>query len=289
MSNEKKYTAEEVARKLLAATHNLLKKSELMKANTAHEIEEGLEPNNDDAEAPEYLANADIEGDGEKKKKKKAGIGENDDDDDDVSEMADEDGDGDVDGDDALKMADKDDDGDIDGDDAIEGKEDEVGEDLDEDEEEEDPEAPAKKIIKDVTEQPDAKKFKKPLPKNKPASEFQKKEDIQACKCNKAIMHKKQGVPKGANPQVHEKCVKDVKAQGKSKKSAYKICNAVGAGMDKNEKGINKLKNFIAKQENIDAIKKEKNKKIEKMLGVKPKMKPQEQQQMPAQTGMKGY
>lgn len=46
-------------------------------------------------------------------------------------------------------------------------------------------------------------------------------------------MQKKQGVPKGADPKTHEKCVKDVKAQGHDKSSAYAICNAAGAGKKK--------------------------------------------------------
>lgn len=37
---------------------------------------------------------------------------------------------------------------------------------------------------------------------------------------------KKQGVPKGVDPDKHERCVKDVKKQGKDKSSAYAICNA---------------------------------------------------------------
>lgn len=69
---EKSYSPEEVARAILAKAHSMLKDSTLNKANTAHEIEAGEEPRNDDAEAPEYLANADIEdADGGEKKKKK--------------------------------------------------------------------------------------------------------------------------------------------------------------------------------------------------------------------------
>jgi hypothetical protein len=58
---EKEYSPEEVARTILAKAHDMLKNSTLFKANTSHEIELGEEPRNDDAEAPEYLANADIE------------------------------------------------------------------------------------------------------------------------------------------------------------------------------------------------------------------------------------
>lgn len=37
---------------------------------------------------------------------------------------------------------------------------------------------------------------------------------------------KKQGVPKGVDPAKHERCVKEVKKQGKDKSSAYAICNS---------------------------------------------------------------
>jgi hypothetical protein len=49
-------------------------------------------------------------------------------------------------------------------------------------------------------------------------------------------LSKKQGVPKGANVATHERCVQDVKDQGKSKSSAFAICNAAGAGMKKADK-----------------------------------------------------
>ena len=39
-------------------------------------------------------------------------------------------------------------------------------------------------------------------------------------------LEKKQGVPKGVDPAKHERCVLDVKADGKDKSSAYAICNA---------------------------------------------------------------
>lgn len=37
---------------------------------------------------------------------------------------------------------------------------------------------------------------------------------------------KKQGVPEGVDPDKHERCVKEVKAKGRSKSSAFAICNA---------------------------------------------------------------
>lgn len=48
-------------------------------------------------------------------------------------------------------------------------------------------------------------------------------------------MAKKQGVPKGADPATHERCVKKVKKKGHDKSSAYAICNEADAGMDKKE------------------------------------------------------
>ena len=39
-------------------------------------------------------------------------------------------------------------------------------------------------------------------------------------------LEKKQGVPAGVDPDKHERCVLDVKADGKDKSSAYAICNA---------------------------------------------------------------
>lgn len=72
LQDSKEYTPREVAVKILARAHEILKKSDLFKANTAHEIEAGSEPYTPDAEAPEYLANANFgtgEEDSEKKKK----------------------------------------------------------------------------------------------------------------------------------------------------------------------------------------------------------------------------
>jgi hypothetical protein len=76
IKEEKFYTAQEVAVKVLEKAHEMMKKSEIFKSNTAHEVEAGEEPKNDDSECPEYLADADIENDGahgEKEGKKKKG------------------------------------------------------------------------------------------------------------------------------------------------------------------------------------------------------------------------
>lgn len=57
MSDSKIYTAAEVAKMILEKTHNTLKKhEELLKSkNSAHEIDLGEEPKNDEAECPESL------------------------------------------------------------------------------------------------------------------------------------------------------------------------------------------------------------------------------------------
>jgi len=53
-------------------------------------------------------------------------------------------------------------------------------------------------------------------------------------------LNKKQGVPEGADPATHERCVKKVKAKGHDKSSAYAICNEVKAGVKKNKTTIKK-------------------------------------------------
>lgn len=49
-------------------------------------------------------------------------------------------------------------------------------------------------------------------------------------------LRKKQGVPSDADPATHERCVQHLKDQGHSKESAFKICNAAGAGKKSLEK-----------------------------------------------------
>jgi hypothetical protein len=51
----------------------------------------------------------------------------------------------------------------------------------------------------------------------------------------KAKLGKAQGVPEGADPATHERCVKEVKAKGHDKASAFAICNAAGAGLKKGD------------------------------------------------------
>jgi hypothetical protein len=72
-NKEKTYTPQEAAAAVLKKVEELYKNSILAKTNTSHEIENGSEPNNDEAEAPEQLQVGDVTrpGQGEKKKKKK--------------------------------------------------------------------------------------------------------------------------------------------------------------------------------------------------------------------------
>lgn len=72
MSDKKTYTASEVARMILEKTHQTLRKhEELLKSkNSAHEIDLGEEPNNDEAECPESLKASGSSSSGEKSEKK---------------------------------------------------------------------------------------------------------------------------------------------------------------------------------------------------------------------------
>jgi len=72
---EKKYTAEEVAKIVLKKAQEMIEASALYKSNNSHEVENGEEPYNEDSECPEYLCDADIEEDfkeDDKRKKKKS-------------------------------------------------------------------------------------------------------------------------------------------------------------------------------------------------------------------------
>jgi len=57
------------------------------------------------------------------------------------------------------------------------------------------------------------------------------------------VLNKKQGVPEGSDPVVHERCVKKVKKKGHDKSSAFAICNEVKAGQEtkKSEEILEKL------------------------------------------------
>lgn len=71
---EKTYTPQEVFEAVRSKVMDLYKNSTLAKANTAHELEIGAEPNNDEAEAPEQLQVGEVTkpGQGDKKNKKKS-------------------------------------------------------------------------------------------------------------------------------------------------------------------------------------------------------------------------
>lgn len=80
---------------------------------------------------------------------------------------------------------------------------------------------------------------------NSPSHKDDKKEAKKQSKELKEYMEKKQGVPKGADPAKHERCVQAVKKEGKSKESAYAICNA---SMKKSEESnmSNKIESEIS-------------------------------------------
>lgn len=76
MSDEKKeFTPQEAAIAVLKKAQELYKNSELYKSNSAHEVDPGEEPNNEDAECPESLADqgTKFEAKHEQKKKKVEG------------------------------------------------------------------------------------------------------------------------------------------------------------------------------------------------------------------------
>ena len=105
-------------------------------------------------------------------------------------------------------------------------------------------EVPAKEMVKeheklvDVLESDDkkddkkeAKKQAKELKEYKEAEKKVKKSEDKSMSEDPALeskedLKKKKGVPEGVDPAKQERCVKDVKAQGKDKSSAFAICNA---------------------------------------------------------------
>ena len=290
--DKKTYTPEEVAKKILEKTQEMYKKSKLYKSNTAHEIEPGSEPVSEGAECPEYLqgngeAPSDSKYNGKKKEKEneveeKAEAKERDEEDADIIEE------------------------DKEPENIKEGNEEESEEEESEEEEseEEESEEENEKKIKKIVEKSEelikkAEKYNNGLPidlKKEPKSKKLKNF------LDKKI-EKKQGVPKGADPEVHERCVKKVKAKGHDKESAYRICNEVKAGVKKadihdfqsgkmiaSDEEVNeqKSKDFKAKIYGEDkkrpakrikdkakkikkcGMKKEENKDVERMLDIKP-------------------
>jgi len=242
-NEEKFYTAQEVAVAVLKKTHEMLKAAQLAKANTSHEIEPGGEPSNDDAEAPAYLAEADIENSGghedRKGGKKQA-----------KPASADKDGDGDVDGADAMAAADKDGDGDIDGADAMEAEEEASGQDLDGD--------------KEAGEAPEHKAKIDAAAKSKPSDDSSKEDKIKA-----AVGGDKK--PPFAKSET-EKCgemrpsLKKFMLQRKMKKAG-----------NSDEQAAAKLADAPPVETPAQQVKKdpklemEKNKSVEKLMGIAPK------------------
>lgn len=248
---EKFYTPEEVATAVLKKAQELLKKHSIMKANSSHEVEAGEEPSNDEAEAPEYLANADIEDSGAhgEKKSKKPAKG-------------------------AIESADKDGDGDIDGDDAIEAEEEASGKDLDGDNEAgEKPEHKAK-----------IKAAAKPAPKaddDKDADE--KISDAAADKDEKKEDKKKPPFAKSEKecspePDLKKPSLKKFMLRRKMKKSggptadsraAEKLSGAPAAPAPQEK--IKENPSPAAQVKAQPKLQMEKNKNTEKLLGITPK------------------
>jgi hypothetical protein len=249
--SEKFYTPEEVAVAILKKTQELMKASALFKANTSHEVEEGEEPNNEEAEAPEYLANADIEDSGahgEKKSKKAAKPG--------------------------LEGADKDGDGDIDGDDAIEAQEEISGKDLDGDKEAGEPAEHKEKIDAAAKPAPKADEDKDADEKIEDASKEapdKKKED------KKPAFMKSE---KECSPEADLKkpSLKKFMLQRKMKKASVPTSDARAAeklsGAPAAPAPQEKIKEQKSPAEKVKAqpkLQMEKNKATEKLLNIKPK------------------
>jgi len=301
--DDKSYTAHDAALAVLKKAQEMLKKSTLAKANTAHEVEAGGEPKSEGSEAPEYLANADIEStsgtdrneapdqikqahvdtdDAEKEKKRKKYDG-------------------------AMKASDDD-----------EEKEEEIEEDQEDyGSEEED---------KD-DDQEDYHQKGKDVPTDKGTKHFGKSEDVEAAA--KAVMGDKDlddvldKMPKDKRDDVLRK-LREMKKMGKSKGSMMAACKSElakcgemerGKKMKKSESnhkdGISKVYGFLAKSyakkadekrmatpeemQSLEEAKKEKKKKLKKMAGETAKapkdmMKPQSNSSMPpVPSGKQGY
>ncbi len=237
---EKFYTAEEVAHAVLKKAHELLKASSLYKANTSHELETGEEPHNDEAEAPEYLANADIENSGahgEKKNKKSAAPG--------------------------IEGADKDGDGDIDGDDAIEAQEEATGEDLDGDGEAGEPAEHKEKIAAAAKPAPKADQGKDPKAAIKAATE---EKPAPEAKDKKPPFAKSESIQKDVDPAGPS--LKKFMLARKMKKAGVPTSDArQGEKMS----GATPAPTPAEKIKAQPKLQMEKNKPVEKLMGIKPK------------------
>jgi hypothetical protein len=238
---EKFYTPEEVAVAVLKKTHELLKASSLFKANSSHEIENGGEPSNDEAEAPAYLAEADIENSGahgEKGKKKASKPG--------------------------IEGADKDGDGDIDGDDAIEAQEESSGQDLDGDGEAgEAPEHKAK-IAAAAKPAPKADEAKDPKDAVKAATE--EKSDDKAK--DKKPPFAKSEEDTSITRKEKEPSLKKFMLARKMKKAGVPTSDARQAEQAAGAAPAPTPAEKIKEQPKLEM---EKNKSVEKLMGIEPK------------------
>jgi hypothetical protein len=82
-----------------------------------------------------------------------------------------------------------------------------------------------------------------------------------SCQKKSEEIQKKQGVPEGADPETHERCVTKVKEKGHDKSSSFAICNEAKAGMGKSEDFI---KDIMQKFEKISSAYLKKQEELEK-------------------------
>lgn len=253
---EKFYTPEEVATAILKKAQELLSSSALFKANTSHEVETGEEPNNDEAEAPEYLANADIEDSGAhgEKKSKKAKPG--------------------IDGDESIASADIDGDGDVDGDDAIEAAEEASGQDLDGDEEVGEPEEHKKAVDAAAKQAPkdDEDEDSDETIENATSGKADKKDE------SKKPAFMKSEKECGPKIDLKKPSLKKFMLKRKMNKSGGPTADSRAAerlsGAPAAPAPAEKIKEQPSPAEKVKAqpkLQMEKNKPVEKLMGIKPK------------------
>lgn len=96
-----------------------------------------------------------------------------------------------------------------------------------------------------------------------------------SCQKKSEKIEKKQGVPEGADPETHERCVKKVKAKGHDKGSAFAICNEAKAGMKKSEDFVKDIMQKFEKISNVYLKKQEElqKAKIDEAFGATQKKK----------------
>lgn len=303
MSDKKTYTAEEVGRAILKKAEEMLKNSPLVKANTAHEIEEGDEPNNEEAQCPEYLAEADIEEEKDQKKKKLPV--------DEIPEHEQHLDEEEKEIHDATEM--EDDQEEIEEEQAAAKQKEEDEDIIEADEEEQDDEKDVKDLVKDVVdkkplkdkEDKEEKEVEKALFKDKLVAvdktvEYVPNKADVACAIKCAIKNLQElkdlkytvenecPEAKQAFEDKYKQCKKEIAKLAKQYASMKKSIETEVARIENDEIGITKLKKFLdskedlkkscmteeelAEQDKIKAKKKaDKNKKMEKFLGMAPK------------------